>query len=422
MNIPRLTQTECIELFLTVWIISTFNNGFVSLFNNIGWLVVFPVWLLVICYHDRLLLPRIVTRGKWILIFFVTITPSVILLENMDITLRSYVGVLVAYIMFEWFQNSEHEKVMKAVAVFYFTEVSCQLLYGLYLMQTDVGFIRGLLGGAREGYENMTRFTPSYAHVYLSILMAVFFLPNIKDIGNKTKKIVIFCFCLASVLFVLRSTLATAFLTIIIFIIMALLIKKERQIWYLLVAFAVVYIGFKELIGEAIVYISRMSYVSDLVGEKIYQLGMYLQGITVYSTSATYLERLGRQNMSISCFFNHPFIGVYGFPQWGTVGGHSTLLDFLGDFGMIRGGAFVCFFIHWYKRCRMIAQTNKMRIGFILTVGAFLFIGYNNPVLKFNIVTFVFAIMPAYMQMMKGEYGAFINNYDGNQPVYIKSI
>lgn len=80
------------------------------------------------------------------------------------------------------------------------------------------------------------------------------------------------------------------------------------------------------------------------------------------------------------------------------------MLDFLGDFGMIRGGAFVCFFIHWYKRCRMIAQANKMRIGFILTLGAFLFVGYNNPVLKFNIVAFVFAIMPAYMQMMKGEY------------------
>ena len=188
MSIPRLSQTECIELFLTVWIISTFNNGFISLFSSIGWLVVFPLWLFVICYHDRLLLPRIVTRGKWLLIFFVTIMPSVILLGNMDITLRSYVGVLVAYIMFEWFQNSEHEKVMKAVTGFFFIEVSCQLLYGLYLMQTDVGFIRGLLGGAREGYENMTRFTPSYAHVYLLIMMVVFFLPNIKDIDNKTKK------------------------------------------------------------------------------------------------------------------------------------------------------------------------------------------------------------------------------------------
>ena len=404
MSIPRLSQTECIELFLTVWIISTFNNGFIRLISRIGRLIVIPIRLFVICYHDRLLLPRIVTRGKWLLIFFVTIMPSVILLGNMDITLRSYVGVLVAYIMFEWFQNSEHEKVMKAVTGFFFIEVSCQLLYGLYLMQTDVGFIRGLLGGAREGYENMTRFTPSYAHVYLLIMMVVFFLPNIKDIDNKTKKIVISCFCLAAVLFVLRSTLATAFLTIIVFAVMALFVKKESQIWYLLVAFAVVYIGFKELIGEAIVYISQMTNVSDLVGEKIYQLGMYLQGITVNSTSATYLDRLGHQNMSISCFLNHPFIGVYGFPQWGIVGGHSTLLDFLGDFGMIRGGAFVCFFIHWYKRCRMIAQANKMRIGFILTLGAFLFVGYNNPVLKFNIVAFVFAIMPAYMQMMKGEY------------------
>lgn len=174
----------------------------------------------------------------------------------------------------------------------------------------------------------------------------------------------IFIFC------ILQAQYATALILFFSSLIL-LFLKKEfnrKKVWYLIVFAVLSYFLFKALLADFMTYLSY-NIQSSTLADRFKFIADTLNGIENKSDVG---NRIDRYMMSINSFLKSPIIGTFLFNRYGT-GGHSFILDTLGQFGLIGGMALFIFFkqiyIKFYLPFRNTQYFGYMVWGFILYIG-----------------------------------------------------
>ena len=301
MAIPIIMAT-------TIWIISSFNNGFISFlpFNN--WLPIYPVWLLFVCLYEKNYIGKLLKDGWSILAFaLIVLFSSAFMGQLITVTSRSFVMIAVAYSFYVFFEDKP--QMARYVLFYFYFEIAVQALYGILMLVKNPVLIRLMLTST-SGYTNIAM-APGYAFVYMSIAMITYFISVFRYISGRWKWFLGVVAAL-SLYIVFNANLATALIVAVIFITLAFLSKSRRMSVVIGSAAGILCLLFSSFIGSEIVKISELGKFSVIISNKLYELGMSLQEIIVSNANASYNVRKGLAKVSMDAFFHSPLLGVYG--------------------------------------------------------------------------------------------------------------
>ncbi|MEN6316041.1 MAG: hypothetical protein ABFD25_17535 [Clostridiaceae bacterium] len=195
------------------------------------------------------------------------------------------------------------------------------------------------ISAVKFGSLNIGGFETIYSIVILFPLIICLF-------KNRKIPLIIFIVITALILLcIIQSQYATAF---ILFVSSTVLIfagkeLKGNKVWYLIVITALLLFIFKSQVAFLLTYLAN-NVQSSTLRERFLFLANSLKGIENESDVG---NRIDLYMMSINSFLKYPLSGAYLFSRSST-GGHSFILDTLGQFGMIGGAALFTFFRQIY--------------------------------------------------------------------------
>jgi hypothetical protein len=166
----------------------------------------------------------------------------------------------------------------------------------------------------------------------------------------KEKKIPLLIFIGITIIFIfciLQAQYATAL--ILFFSSLILLFAKKdfkgNKVWYLIGFAVLLNFIFKSQIANLMTYIAYNIQSSTLADRFIF-IANSLNGVENKSDVG---NRINLYMQSINSFLNYPITGTFLFDRY-SIGGHSFILDTLGNFGLIGGFALFIFFKQIYVK------------------------------------------------------------------------
>lgn len=188
-----------------------------------------------------------------------------------------------------------------------------------------------------ETYSYLRSGIGGYGHIICQVLMSPVLFAWIVSAWKK-HKIIHFCvgtICYGSFLLMLfKSSYAIPIMATILGLSIMLIGKGQRKIWYLLgsiivIALFIYFIGYSEDLQELLIRLFPSNTVQNKINELVYSINSGgLQG--------DFAARWERYFTPIKSFFvEYPLIG--GWIAGAGSGGHSTILDAFGKFGIFGG-------------------------------------------------------------------------------------
>lgn len=245
----------------------------------------------------------------------------------------------------------------------------------------------------------------SFDTVYggLSVILILFCMRWIlkeNKIKNKTTLIIL----ILAIVFIVMAAYGTS-LVLLVVALALFFARKNRLFSALLLLFAILVLVLHEPVGQWVMDMSKNFAFSELVSEKMYDVGYMLKTFEAAGTYAGEAGRAERMTWSWEAFQSYPIFGGLGMPD-AKVGGHSELLDLLGNFGFIGFFFAFVFFVCLYRNIRGELKSKEMVSVWKIMMLVFVASAVLNPslyALQMMPMILMISLAPAYIEMCESK-------------------
>lgn len=381
---------ELLLLILLFLIINPVSYSRISPFILIGLSI---VWLL----FANIVSPQSFSRSVTNKLFVATMVyPFLLLLyslrSNVLFEMKSFMECVIIFIFLYCINRKNHntiEKVQKFV-FFYLIVIaaytSCQLLSN--------PLISRMMAGSADKYGNFL--TGGYNTVYGIMLLSLAVLGVIRQSKAKYKFLPIFV--LFSI-FILLSQYTTAFLLLLLGVIM-IVFEKNKKLRNFLLLFLIASIIFVILFPEIVSrYILSLAHLFPSEAFQRYRMEQ-LAEMTINFNNGNYdsatmegtVSRVDLYRVTMNTIGNNFFLGA-GNADRALIGGHATFLDVIAKFGIICGGAYV--FTKLYLIRKISQMIPYIYSGYYRMIGIiYVVLSLLNTTDDMMISTIIFVIIP----------------------------
>ena len=280
-------------------------------------------------------------------------------------------------------------------------------VYSIIVLFFDPGASRAAaaLGVLERSPYDILNAVGSFDAVYgglsvILILLSMRRLMKEQDLKNKTTLLVL----ILALVFIIMAAYGTALVLLVIAL--ALFIAQKNKLFlvgFLMVALVVVILH--EPVGAGLMKLSENIGFSETISEKMNETGYMLQHFEAAGTYAGDKGRAARMAWSWQTFLDYPIfggLGIYG----AKVGGHSELLDMLGNFGLVGFGLIATYLVCLYRNVREELQTHTMKVCWKIVMFIFILSSVLNPSLyslQMMPMILMISLVPAYIEHCKNK-------------------
>ncbi len=217
-----------------------------------------------------------------------------------------------------------------------------------------------------------------------------------KHINNLSSILVLFL----ALVFIIMASYATAILLLILTLALLWGEKNKAASAMVVICILLIFI-FHEPIGDWIMDKAQLITYSETASEKAYDFGYMLKTFEVAGTYAGESGRASKMISSLETFERYPIFGGIGMPDC-TVYGHSELVDFPGNFGLVGFGFLIAYFVCLYKNVKACLQSKVMKSGWKIIMLVFVISAALNPTLysmQMMPLILMVPLAPSYIEM-----------------------
>lgn len=194
----------------------------------------------------------------------------------------------------------------------------------------DTVDVLGAIGGFDTAYGGL-----------LVFIVLIYLLPVVKGDFIKIFLAITLISCVA---FIIMATYATAIVLLIIAL-GIMIFKRNKLSATLLFLTVLICFALREVIGEEIMNWSKTIEYSDVMKDKMYQIGYMIRYGESVGTLAGEEGRWARMGWSFETFLQYPLFGGFTVSD-AKIGSHSEIFDILGRFGLLGFISMLLFFIY----------------------------------------------------------------------------
>lgn len=230
--------------------------------------------------------------------------------------------------------------------------------------------------------------------VYGSILFIVILLFLSEDLHKSRLKLICVLSLITAVIFIVMASYGTALVLLVCVI--SLWLMQKNKIFGIIILCIIIFVVVNHIyIGDVLINMSSRIQFSDILSQKISEIGTMLQTGEAAGTLAGEEGRLSRMGWSISAFLKYPIFGGYGKSDV-LIGYHSEIVDSLGKFGIIGFGFLGTFFAYFFKDIYHNVSTRKGKRCCFFAILMYIVIAVLNPALYTQQVLPLFILLPVY--------------------------
>lgn len=279
------------------------------------------------------------------------------------------ITITLSIMIFWYYYELGSRSVVKGFVVAYLVYTLFIATNTILLLQENPMLSRFLAQGNVE----LTRpyaswFTADYSVIYsLCVIVPLVFHMVMRHRAKPLTKFLLVCWCAVQCVLIFQAQYTMA----IIILGMSLLfgfIRFSKRNYVGIVVILSILLFLAVFGGKLAGNLSDLIPISS-ISERFKQIAMMYDGVLESAGNTTLSIRFELYQSSWMGFLQHPFLGQYAAGTSGTMGGHSTALDFLSLYGILGGGIFVLWVI-WIMR-RVIKKI-AFHIDLLLAV----FIGF----------------------------------------------
>ena len=245
----------------------------------------------------------------------------------------------------------------------------------------------------------------------LAILVptAFFVVLHFKQFKTKFKWVklgLLIAFIVYGMLLLFNALFMTAIMTSIVGCVIALVYGTRKWLLKSSICVILIVFGFISYFGAIVDFTNSFGpSMKSFITPKLYEIKHILDGDSHSAVDMTARNSLAES--SFNTFLDNPFFGVIhkaaDFEETAKlgVGNHSEWLDDLALYGVF---AFLIFSFLYRAGKEQFKRTK-----FLLSLLLFTFLGFNNPILNFQVIFTVFLLIPIFLEYIKTS-----NTYDRN--------
>lgn len=237
--------------------------------------------------------------------------------------------------------------------------------------------------------------------VYGSILVVcilLFMRKNSNKVGLKILAIVTF---ISSCFFLVMSSYGTA-LVLLVLLFGLWIFQKSRLMGFVMIVISLFLFIFHKHIGLLISEFSQYITYSDMLKQKVDEIGRILSTGQSAGTLAGEEGRLARMEWSWNAFLTYPILGGFGKSDV-QIGYHSELFDTLGRFGLIGAVSLFTFLGLLFKDIYSGMKTWEGKKCCLICLTLYVAIVLLNPALYTQQLLPIFVLLPLYERIETGE-------------------
>lgn len=215
------------------------------------------------------------------------------------------------------------------------------------------------------------------------------------------KIVFLIIFIFYGILLLCRALFMTSILTAVIGCAIAIIYGTRRWIMKGCICIALISLGFIAYFDEIVDYSDSFGVSSQLfITPKLYEIKYVLEGQS--SNAVDISSRNSLAESSFNTFKDNPIFGIThkatDFEETAElgVGNHSEWLDDLALYGIFA----VLIFAFLYIAAKEQIRQSKYSLSLIL----FVFLGFNNPILNFQVIFTVYLLIPIFLEYIKKNY------------------
>lgn len=266
-------------------------------------------------------------------------------------------------------------------------------LYSIKWLSVDPNLSRKAAANikAKQGVDTLNAIG-GFDTVYGSILVIIILLFLYKLLSSKWKKIVCCFLIISSIIFVLMASYGTAIVLLVIAL--SLWTMQTNRVFGgimlgILILVAVNHVEMGAMISR---WSQKIDY-SDMLSQKMNEIGFILQTGEAAGTLAGNEGRLARMGWSVETFLKYPIFGAYGKSN-ALIGYHSELVDSLAKFGVLGFIPLIMFFLCFFKDIYSGLKTAEGKRCCVLVGIMYIAIALLNPALYTQQVLPIFILLP----------------------------
>lgn len=351
LSIKRTTfKYSTIHLILGCCIILWMNGGLINyLFGHLPdlfKLVIFFMWMCIAVAYDKRYFNAYLSSSVSLLLFAVILIAAMILTDLNTITYYLKVCVFLLminalYVFYSRFYTMHIRTILYVLAVDSAYVIINTLLHlrnspnlSRYLSMSEDKIIL-YLGKPSTSFIAVGNYTFAYGIVFLGL----FFLYRAFSLNKNRILYTVLYFFMYFVLIKMEFTIALLLYALSSVLYFCMIGIKDRK-KFILILLVVMAISIVFIIGIPIVLRAIAGYFPEGIAIRLNEIGdMFNKQL---SNKADLKLRLVLYSDSLNSFTQNIFGGCLLNPE-GVIGGHSTMLDFLGSFGLLALSAFIYF-------------------------------------------------------------------------------
>ena len=315
---------------------------------------------------------------------------------NLNFQSYIYIFIIIAIAIFYINDtNNKRKKIIIYILFFDYLYIGINTFFQLQInpsisrvLATSAEHVESILGEVTmSGIGSYSYF---YALVIISILMCHYML------NTNKKKLLLIILLVGIFLLLVNAQFTMSVLFFIFFIFFVLITEKKTSAKYFMIRilFLIAFIIILLNIGSIINYVSN--FVGEDLAVRLNELNDSLLG-NGYS-QGDIGARIDVYKMSINSFFNNILYGSFGNKNFG---GHSSILDILGAYGIIGFSAIYTFFKMYKLIIKSVRkyQRNVVKICFIY----FIVLSFLNPAHLSTIIIALFIVIPLFLDLISNN-------------------
>ncbi len=320
---------------------------------------------------------------------------------------KSSLGVpfLVLFYMYFWNKgNLRQEKMIFCTAMLYILMIS---IYTLIQLRSNHYIARMLANGDQMAKaEIVSPFTAGYHEIYSYIFLAMIMIGTFSVIKRRACRSV-YIPVLALLLLLLIKAQYTIAVLLLIFGVFLMAFKNRTVLFFggFAIAFIILLTGLIGIDGwsEIVYYVSNFI-PGDVLRIRFIQIGDLLSGGNSGGVNGA-ITRFDLYKMSWDSLMKYPLFGVGDKMEVFTdnlIGGHSTFIDRLGQYGILGGGVYIVTRIYiLLKVCKTLPEEGRYIYGVSVVIYAILSI--LNTTNRNSLLMMMIVIIPFFIERFCGK-------------------
>lgn len=224
----------------------------------------------------------------------------------------------------------------------------------------------------------------------LLVLVCMFYLRGV--LNKKYQRALCDISLIVGVVFIIMASYGTAI--VLLFASLCMLLFFRSKPWrYAVLVFMVLGLILHDVIGEMLMSFSENIKFSEVLEEKVYQIGYILKTGESTGTLSGNEGRLARMGWSWDAFKKYPIFGGF-FRDDIKIGYHSEFFDTLGKFGLVGFCSLVSFFYCFFTDVYNNFKTKTEKNNLIIVVIIYLLTSFLDPSLYTQQILPLFIFLP----------------------------